>query len=50
MIQAVLRHANVQVTQNSNIKTLDSQSIAAMKALESIVDVKMLAVNSESKF
>ena len=49
-IQAILKHANVQVTQNSYIKTLDSQSIAAMKSLESIVDVKMLAANSESKF
>jgi len=38
-----LRHANVQVTQNSYIKTLDSPSIAAMKALESVVDVKLLS-------
>jgi integrase len=41
-IQAILRHANVQVTQNSYIKTLDAQSIAAMKQLETLVDVKML--------
>jgi integrase len=42
-IQAILRHANVAVTQNSYIKTLDSQSIAAMRQLESLVDVKMLS-------
>lgn len=42
-IQAILRHANVAVTQNSYIKTLDSQSIAAMRQLEALVDVKMLA-------
>ena len=41
-IQAILRHANVQVTQNSYIKTLDSQSIAAMRQLESLVDAKLL--------
>ncbi len=49
-IQAILRHANVAVTQNSYIKTLDSQSIAAMRQLESLVDVKMLSGNSESGF
>ena len=42
-IQAILRHANVAVTQGCYIKTLDSQSIAAMQQLESLVDVKMLA-------
>jgi integrase len=41
-IQAILRHANVAVTQNSYIKTLDSQSIAAMLQLESLVNAKML--------
>jgi hypothetical protein len=41
-IQAILRHANVAVTQASYIKTLDSQSIAAMKQLESVVNAKML--------
>jgi Carboxypeptidase regulatory-like domain len=49
-IQAILRHANVQVTQNSYVKTLDSQSIAAMRQLESLVDVKLLSANSESGF
>lgn len=49
-IQAILRHANVAVTQNSYIKTLDSQSIAAMRQLESLVDVKMLSASSESNF
>jgi integrase len=44
-IQAILRHANVQVTQNSYIKTLDAQSIAAMRQLESLVDVKMLTAS-----
>jgi integrase len=48
-IQAILRHANVAVTQNSYIKTLDSQSVAAMRQLESLVDVKMLSANSESR-
>jgi hypothetical protein len=47
-IQAILRHANVQVTQNTYIKTLDAQSIAAMCQLESLVDVKLLSANSES--
>jgi len=49
-IQAILRHANVQVTQNSYIKTLASQSIGAMRQLESLVDVKLLSSNSESGF
>lgn len=48
-IQAILRHANVQVTQNCYIKTLDAQSIAAMRQLESLVDVKMLSADSESR-
>jgi glycerol dehydrogenase-like iron-containing ADH family enzyme len=38
-IQVILRRAKVAVTQNSYIKTLDSQSIAAMRQLESLVDV-----------
>jgi integrase len=41
-IQAIMRHANVAVTQKSYIKTLDSQSIAAMRQLESLVNAKML--------
>jgi hypothetical protein len=32
------RHANVAVTQISYIKTLDSQGIAAMRQLETVVD------------
>lgn len=40
-IQRILRHANVAITQASYIKTLDSQSIAAMRQLESLVDVKL---------
>jgi len=48
-IQAILRHAHVSVTQKSYIKTLDSQSIVAMRQLESLVDVKLLSVNSESE-
>lgn len=44
-IQAILRHANVAVTLGCYIKTLDSQSIAAMQQLESLVDVKMLAAS-----
>ena len=42
-IQRILRHANVGVTQNSYIKTLDSQSIAAMRQLETIVNVKLIS-------
>jgi hypothetical protein len=41
-----MRHANVAVTQNSYIKTLDSQSIAAMRQLQALVDAadaKLLA-------
>jgi len=49
-IQAILRHANVAVTQNSYIRTLDSQSIATMRQLESLVDVKLLSADSRSKF
>src|ERR1700747_2291291 len=47
-IQAILRHANVAVTQNSYIKTLDAQSIAAMRQLESLVDVKLIAADVEA--
>jgi integrase len=46
-IQAILRHANVAVTQNNYIKTLDSQSIAAMRQLESLVDVNVIAASGE---
>lgn len=46
-IQAILRHANVAVTQNSYIKSLDSQSIAAMRQLESLVDVKLLSSENQ---
>jgi integrase len=46
-IQAILRHANVAVTQNSYIKTLDSQSIAAMRQLETLVDARLLASSEE---
>jgi hypothetical protein len=35
----------VAVTLGCYIKTLDSQSIAAMQQLESLVDVKMLAAS-----
>jgi integrase len=41
-IQAILRHANVAITQASYIKTLDPQCIAAMKQLESLVNAQML--------
>jgi hypothetical protein len=34
------------VTQNGYIKSLDSQSIAAMRQLESLVDLKMLSASS----
>lgn len=36
-IQAILRHANVAVTQAAYIKTLPQQSVDAMKRLESLV-------------
>lgn len=45
-IQAVLRHANVSVTMNSYVKTLDAQSIAAMQQLEKLVDPKLLSVGA----
>jgi integrase len=45
-IQAVLRHANVSVTMNSYVKTLDAQSIAAMLQLEKLVDPKLLSVGA----
>lgn len=41
-IQAILRHANVAITQASYIKTLDSQSIAAMRQLETLVNAKLV--------
>jgi len=34
MIQRVLRHANVSVTQTHYIKTVDADAVAAMDALE----------------
>jgi integrase len=43
-IQAILRHANVAVTQNSYIKTLPAQSIAAMRQLEEVISTKLLSV------
>jgi integrase len=43
-IQAILRHSTVAVTQNSYIKTLSAQSIAAMQQLEKLVDPKLLSV------
>jgi hypothetical protein len=45
-IQAILRHANVSVTMNSYVKTLDAQSIAAMQQLEKLVDPKLLLVGA----
>jgi hypothetical protein len=42
-IQAILRHANVAVTQAAYIKTLPAQSIAAMQQLEELVNVKLLS-------
>jgi integrase len=36
-IQGILRHANVAVTQKCYIKTLDQQSVAAMRRLERLV-------------
>jgi len=49
-IQAILRHANVNVTMNCYVKSLEAQSIRAMRQLESLVDVKMLPANSGSDF
>jgi integrase len=48
-IQAILRHANVAVTMNSYVKTLDAQSIAAMAQLEKLVDPKLLVGDSGSE-
>jgi integrase len=47
-IQAILRHSSVAVTQNSYIKTLSAQSIAAMRQLEKLVDPKLLSVGCGS--
>jgi len=33
-IQAILRHSNVAVTQACYIKTIDSETVAAMRSLE----------------
>jgi integrase len=46
--QAILRHANVAVTQAAYIKTLPAQSIAAMQQLEALVNVKLLSVGDHA--
>jgi integrase len=47
-IQAILRHSNVAVTQNSYIKSLPKQSIAAMRQFELLVDVKLLQAGAST--
>jgi integrase len=46
--QAILRHANVAVTQAAYIKTLPAQSIAAMQQLEDLVAGKLLLVGDQA--
>lgn len=36
-IQAILRHSNIQTTQNIYIKTVSSDSVAALKLLETVM-------------
>jgi len=36
-IQVILRHANVATTQNSYIKSVSSDSVAALKLLETLM-------------
>jgi len=47
-IQRILRHSDVAVTQRCYIKTQDSQKIAAMQKLESLVDDRTRVVCNES--
>ncbi len=47
-IQAILRHSNVAVTQACYIKTLPTQSIAAMQKLEMLVDRSSLICNQSA--
>jgi integrase len=46
--QAILRHAHVAVTQTAYIKTLAAQSVAAMRQLEALVNVKLLSVGDQA--
>jgi integrase len=46
--QAILRHAHVAVTQAAYIKTLSAQSVAAMRQLEALVNVKLLSVGDQT--
>jgi integrase len=48
-IQAVLRHANVAVTQACYIKTVDADAAAAMRSLESATRVQPQKEKSEEK-
>jgi integrase len=48
-IQAVLRHANVAVTQACYIKTVDADAAAAMRSLESATRVQPQKDKSEEK-
>jgi integrase len=47
-IQRILRHSDVEVTQQCYIKTRDAQSIAAMDQMNTLVDGRVELICNES--
>jgi len=48
VIQAILRHSNVSVTQRAYIKTVDSDAVNAMQKLEHATNMQLEAENRKS--
>jgi integrase len=48
MIQAVLRHSNVSVTQRAYIKTIDPNAVNAMQKLEHATNMQLDAKKRKS--
>ena len=48
MIQAVLRHSNVSVTQRAYIKTIDPNAVNAMQKLEHATNMQLEATDRKS--
>ena len=48
VIQAILRHSNVSVTQRAYIKTVDSDAVNAMQKLEHATNMQLEAKNNKS--
>jgi hypothetical protein len=47
VIQAILRHSNVRVTQRCYIKTIDSDAVIAMQKLEHATNMQLEAKNNK---